>query len=95
MIGSPWALVLSLIAGMCVGTVFFEGLWWTVSVAVLRARPMALLVLSFMLRAALLLSALCLVSHGDILRLGTFMLGFWVSRIVLLRIHRGEKLVAD
>jgi F1F0 ATPase subunit 2 len=88
-------LILSLFAGACVGALFFEGLWRTVSRAVVNARPVRLFVLSFAVRATLLLVVLWLVSRDNAFRLVACMVGFLLGRTVILRIHRGGKEVAN
>src|SRR6185437_7622002 len=84
-------LILSLFAGLGAGTLFFEGLWRTVSKAVVNARPVRLFALSFLVRTMLLLLVLWLVSRGDLFRLAVCMAGFLLSRTVILRIHHGGK----
>jgi len=92
-------LILSLFTGACAGALFFEGLWRTVSRAVVNAKPVSLFVLSFGIRATLLLTVLWLVSRGNAFRLTACMVGFLLGRAVILRIHsrvgRGGKEVAD
>jgi F1F0 ATPase subunit 2 len=88
-------LMLSLFAGAGVGALFFEGLWRTVSKAAATTTPVRRFVLSFAVRAAILLTVLWLVSRGDPFRLAACMLGFLVGRTVILRMHRGGKEVAD
>ncbi len=90
-----FSLILSLFVGVCAGALFFEGLWRTVSKAAANSRPLSLFVISFAVRATFLLTVLWLVSRGDPFRLTACMLGFFVSRTVILRIHRGEKRVAN
>jgi F1F0 ATPase subunit 2 len=88
-------LILCLLAGACAGAFFFEGLWRTVSRAVVSPRPAMLFVFSFVFRAALLLVLLCLVSRGNAFRLAACMAGFLLGRALILRLHRGGKHVAN
>jgi F1F0 ATPase subunit 2 len=88
-------LMLSLFAGVCLGGLFFEGLWRTVSRAAQTARPAHLFVLSFAIRAIILLSVLWLISRGNALRLTACMVGFLCGRAVVLRMHRGGKDLAN
>jgi F1F0 ATPase subunit 2 len=88
-------LMLSLFAGVCLGGLFFEGLWRTVSRAAQTARPEHLFVLSFAIRTAILLSLLWLVSRGNAMRLAACMIGFLCGRAVILKIHRGGKQLAN
>lgn len=87
--------VLCLFGGACIGALFFEGLWRTVSRAVVNAKPVRLFVLSFAIRAILLFTVLWLVSRGSPFRLVGCMVGFLLSRAVILRIHGGGKEVAN
>lgn len=88
-------LILSLFAGACAGALFFEGLWRTVSRAVVNVKPVRLFVLSFAVRATLLFTVLWLVSRGNPFRLAGCMVGFLLGRTVILRIHRGGKEVGN
>lgn len=88
-------LILSLFAGACAGALFFEGLWRTVSRAVVNAKPVRLFVLSLAARATLLFTVLWLVSRGNPFRLAACMVGFLLGRALILRIHRGGKEVAN
>jgi F1F0 ATPase subunit 2 len=88
-------LLLSFLAGACAGALFFEGLWRTVSRAAASSRPILFFGLSFTIRALLLVAVLWLVSRGNPLRLSACMLGFLLSRGVILRIHQGGRKHAD
>jgi F1F0 ATPase subunit 2 len=89
----PFAL--SFAAGLCAGVAFFEGLWRTVSRAARSARPARLFAISFLLRAALLLAALWFSSAGNALRLAAGLLGFFLARAAILRIHHERMPIAN
>lgn len=87
--------ILSLVVGVCAGVLFFEGLWRTVIKAVANARPVYLILLSFTIRAILLLAVLWVASRGNAFRLAACLLGFLAGRTMSFRIHRGGKPVAN
>jgi F1F0 ATPase subunit 2 len=88
-------LLLSLLAGIAAGALFFEGLWRTITKAVLSARPVALIILSFIVRTILLLLLLAFVSQGNAFRLGGCMAGFLLGRTIILRLRRGGSRFAN
>jgi F1F0 ATPase subunit 2 len=92
---SGFSLILALFAGVCVGALFFEGLWRTVSKAMSNARGLRMFVVSFAVRTAFLLTVLWLVSRGDPFRLAACLVGIFVGRAVIFQIHRGGREVAD
>ena len=57
-----WTLVAALLAGAVLGLVFFGGLWWTVRRGVTSPRPALWFVASLVVRLALTLVGIYLVS---------------------------------
>lgn len=88
-------LALSLLAGVCAGAIFFEGLWRTILQLGDHKRRVPVFILSFAIRSTFLLTVLWLVSRGNPLRLAACMLGFLVGRTAILRIHRGGTGIVD
>jgi F1F0 ATPase subunit 2 len=94
MTDSFW-LALSLFAGICAGAIFFEGLWRTISKLSDYRRRIPVFILSFTIRSTFLLTVLWVVSRGNPFRLAVCMLGFFVGRTMILRIHRGGTRIVD
>jgi F1F0 ATPase subunit 2 len=81
-------LVVPLLAGVVLGTVFFGGLWWTVRRAV-SARWVALwFFASLLLRTGLVLGGFYLACGDDWQRWLAALLGFVVARMVVTRLTR-------
>ena len=81
-------LVLALLAGVMLGSVFFGGLWWTILKGVSSKRPAVWFLSSMVLRATIAVAGLFFVSHGDWRRLLVCLLGFLLARIVVMRLTR-------
>jgi F1F0 ATPase subunit 2 len=82
------ALVLALLAGALIGTAFFGGLWWTVRRGLSSRHPALLFLGSLLLRTALALAGIYLVTRGDMRRLLACLLGFFLARILVTRLAR-------
>jgi F1F0 ATPase subunit 2 len=78
--------VVALLVGIMLGMVFFGGLWWTVRRGVASARPARWFVLSLLARVGVVLGGIYLVTDGQWQRLLACLLGFWLARIVVLRL---------
>ena len=81
-------VMLSLFAGLLFGTVFFGGLWWTVTQGVASKRPVLLFVTSFFFRATFAVSGLYAVGHAHLERLSASLLGFFAVRFFILHLTR-------
>jgi F1F0 ATPase subunit 2 len=82
------AILLALLAGGTLGTVFFGGLWWTVNRCVGSQRPALLFAGSFLLRMFVAVAGFYFVSHGNWRRLLACLCGFLLARIFITRIAR-------
>jgi F1F0 ATPase subunit 2 len=82
------ALVLALLAGAMLGTLFFGGLWWTVRRGLSSPNPALLFLGSLLLRMAIALAGFYLVTRGDLGRLLACLLGFFLARILVTRLAR-------
>ncbi|HLT59445.1 MAG TPA: ATP synthase subunit I [Limnochordales bacterium] len=71
-------------AGSGLGLVYFAGLWWTSQRVGRVGQPGLLLFGSFVVRAALLLGGLWIVSGGRLVPTALFMAGFVVSRRLMV-----------
>jgi len=81
-------LALSWAAGVSLGAVFFGGLWWTTSKALLSRWPAVWFSGSLLLRVAIVLTGLYAVGHADGLRLLACLLGFLVAQIIAMAWRR-------
>ena len=84
-----WTIGFAAIVGLLLGGTFFGGLWWTVRRGLSLEQPAFLFLGSLLLRTALVVSGLYLVSRGDWRRLVASLAGFslarvWISRKVSL-----------
>ena len=78
------------LAGALLGLAYFAGLWWTVQRAGRARHPAALVAASFVVRAALAVTALLLIMAGDVVRLLVALAAFLAVRtVVLWRVRRG------
>ncbi|MEO7940539.1 MAG: ATP synthase subunit I [Burkholderiaceae bacterium] len=75
-----------LVAGVVLGLVFFGGLWWTVRRGLASPRPALWFFGSLVVRVALTLGGIYLVAGDQWQRLLAILLGFWLARVVVLRL---------
>lgn len=88
------ALVLALVTGMALGTVFFGGLWCTVRKGVAAKSPGLWFLGSLVLRAGIVVAGFYLASAGDWHRLLLCLIGFVIAHIVVTSLA-GPLLDAD
>lgn len=79
-------LVLAIIAGFLLGTLFFAGLWWTVKKAVFSQRPACWLLGSLLLRTSTTLAGFYFISGGHWQRLLACLFGFVIARFIATRL---------
>ena len=77
------SMILSLLAGVLLGIIFFGGLWWTVQRGVRSTHTAILFAGSLMLRTATALAGFYFVSHGNWQRLLACLFGFLVARVLV------------
>ncbi|MAU96288.1 MAG: ATP synthase subunit I [Fulvimarina sp.] len=82
---APMAL-LSVLAGMALGTMFFAGLWWTIRRAMVSPSPALLVLVSMVGRTGLVVAGFYLVAGSDWQRLLFCLAGFVVARLVITRL---------
>lgn len=80
------ALMLSFLAGLLLGTVFFGGLYWTVLKGVNAAMPALWFSLSLLLRVGITLAGFYFVADGDWRRLSAALAGFIIARLISTRL---------
>lgn len=71
--------------GAVVGTVFYGGLWWTVSRGLRSEQPGLWFMGSFLARTAAAALGILLVAQGRLDRFALCMLGFFCARAVITR----------
>jgi F1F0 ATPase subunit 2 len=81
-------LVLALVAGGVLGTIFFGGLWWTVQKGVSSKQPALWIFGSLLLRTGIALTGFYLVARGDWERLLACLLGFIMARVAVIWLTR-------
>lgn len=72
-------------AGCLVGGLFFGGLWWTVQQLAHTKHVSVMMVVSFVLRTAVMLGVGYAVCGDDFLLLSGYVGGFIISRSLILR----------
>ena len=81
-------LILALMAGLMLGSVFFGGLWWTVRRGVVSKQPAMLFMCSFLLRMGITVSGFLLIGRGDWKRLLVCLIGFVMARLMVIWLTR-------
>jgi F1F0 ATPase subunit 2 len=81
----PTHIFIALVAGIALGLIHFGGLWWTVRQVPTARRPGTLLLVSFVIRTAVMLAGTFWVMDGRWERLAACMVGFLVARVILTR----------
>lgn len=76
------------IVGMLLGAFYFIGLWWTVRKGVLSKRPALWFSVSMLLRTLIVLVSFYFVGRDHWERLLVCLLGFLISRMVVMRLTR-------
>ena len=77
--------VLSGLAGLGLGALFFGGLWWTVRRGMASSRPALWFLGSLLCRTGLVLAGFYWVGHGNGGRLIACLVGFVIARFVIVR----------
>jgi F1F0 ATPase subunit 2 len=79
-------LAFALLAGICIGMMFFAGLWWTVQRAMTSRQPGICFAGSLVLRTTLALGGFYLVGNGSWPRLVLCLVGFILGRMLVNRL---------
>jgi F1F0 ATPase subunit 2 len=77
------ALVLSLLAGVLLGAIFFGGLWWTIRRGVSSKQPAAWFFFSLLIRTGIALAGFYFLARGDWRRVLFCLLGFILARLLV------------
>jgi F1F0 ATPase subunit 2 len=81
-------LVLALVTGVLLGTLFFGGLWWTVRKGVSSKQPAFWFFGSLLLRTSIVLAGFYFIAGGRWERLLVCLLGFVMMRLIVTRLIR-------
>lgn len=84
-------LVLSLLAGIALGTIYFGGLWLTIQKGISSRRMPLLFFSSLLLRMSIILAGFYFVSCGHFERLLVCFLAFVMTRIIITRSIQAAK----
>ena len=84
------ALVLTGMAGVGLGVIFFAGLWWTVRKGVSANQPALWFFASWLLRTGIALFGFYVVGGGQSNRLLACLVGFAISRPVVTWLTRSS-----
>jgi F1F0 ATPase subunit 2 len=82
------AQTVSLMAGIALGLVFYGGLWITIQRLTITRHPIALTLGSLLLRLAVVLVGLLLVTRGRWQNAVAYLAGFVIGRIAVSRYLR-------
>ena len=78
--------------GVALGTLFFGGLWLTVKKAVASKNPAFLILSSFVLRLAAVLTGFFYIGSGNWRGLLIALLGFIVARFIIIHLTHPKKI---
>lgn len=84
----PLLIILSGLAGVVLGGLFFGGLWWTVRRGLASPRPALWFLGSLLVRTGIVLAGFYLVAQGDWKALSASLLGFIAARFLVMRLTR-------
>lgn len=76
-------MIITLVVGLILGTIFFAGLWFTVKKALVSKTPAIWFIGSFIIRVTITLIGFYFVGKGNFKNLIVCLLGFIIARIVV------------
>jgi F1F0 ATPase subunit 2 len=91
MMNDALSLVLVLVSGVLLGTMFFGGLWWTVQKGVSSEWTALWFLGSLVLRTSITLAGFYLIAFGHWERLLVCLVGFVIVRLIMKRLTRGAE----
>jgi len=83
-----FTLILALVLGVMLGTFFFGGLWLTVKKGLSSKRAAFWFAGSLLLRTGVVISGFYWVTNGRWERLLVCMIGFFLARLIVIRLTR-------
>ena len=84
-------MLMALIAGLALGTVFFGGLWLTVKKAVTSKMPALWLLVSFVFRVGITLLGFYYIALGNLQRLLICVTGFIAARFIIMHLTKANE----
>ena len=81
-------LLLALVTGGLLGTIFFGGLWWTVQKGFSSNQPALWFFGSLLLRTGIVLAGFYFIAHDDWARLLVCLVGFMMARLIVTLLTR-------
>ncbi len=81
-------IILSGLAGIGLGGIFFGGLWWTVRKGLASPRPALWFLGSMLCRTGIALAGFYFVGSGNWKRILACLLGFIIARFIVVRLTR-------
>ncbi len=81
-----------LAAGMCLGAVFFGGLWWTVRRGISAREPVLWFFPSALARMSVAMTGLYFIGRDDWVRWALGLAGFLFARLLIKRLVRTRAL---
>ena len=91
MMNDPLSLLLSFVAGLLLGVVFYGGLWWTIRKGLSSPRPALLFLGSAVLRMSIVVTGFHFVSSGQWQRLVVCLAGFIIARLAVTWLTRSKQ----
>ena len=91
MMNDPLSLLLSFVAGLLFGVVFYGGLWWTIRKGLSSPRPALLFLGSAVLRMSVVMAGFYFVSNGLWQRLLACLMGFIIARLAVTWLTRSKQ----
>ena len=91
MMNAPLSLLLSFVAGLLFGVVFYGGLWWTIRKGLSSPRPALLFLGSAVLRMSVVMAGFYFVSNGLWQRLLACLMGFIIARLAVTWLTRSKQ----
>ncbi len=91
MINETLTLVLALVTGVLLGSMFFGGLWWTIQKGVSSQHPALWFFGSLLLRTNIALAGFYFIGRGHWDRMLVCFLGFVIARLFVTRLTRAKK----
>lgn len=84
-IGNIVSLLIAFSAGVLIGLVYFVTLKFTIEHMVTSKRPALVMLGSYLLRTVFVLLAFYLIMDGELMRLLASLVGFIITRIILVK----------
>ena len=81
-------LLITMIASLILGIIFFGGLWWTIHKGLESKYPAAWFILSFIIRTSIVLVGFYFILDSQWERIVAAVLGFLIARLLIMQITK-------